>query len=134
MDAHRLSPTLALLTLARAAEVDVARILEPAGLSVRKLVILRRLATVPGASPTDLARSVRVSADEAAPMLRAMTSGGLIKRGRDGALSVTEAGSAALAAVDAAIAELDEQLFAGRDPLAAELIDASQPEHREPQD
>ncbi len=134
MDAHRLSPTLALLTLARGAEVDVARILEPSGLSVRKLVILRRLATVPGASQADLARSVRVSAEDAAPMLRAMTSAGLVKRGRDGALSVTEAGSVTLKRVDAAIGELDERLFAGLDPLAAELIDATQPEHREPQD
>ena len=57
VDAARFSPTIALLTLARAAEVDAARILEPEGLSVRKLAILQRLAALPGATASDLARS-----------------------------------------------------------------------------
>jgi DNA-binding MarR family transcriptional regulator len=127
VDSPRFSPTIALLTLGRAAEVDVARVLEPVGLSLRKLGILNRLATVPGATAPDLARAVGVTADEAAPMLRAMTTSGLIRTGRDGALSISAAGSAALETVDAALAELDERIFAGRDALAGELFDATQP-------
>lgn len=134
MSARRFSPTIALLTLARSAEVDVARILEPHGLSVRKLAILKRLSAVPGASPADLARTVGISADDAAPILRAMTSTGLIRRTRDGSLAVSDAGSAALERVDAGLAALDDRLFAGRDALSGELFDAAEKPGAEPQD
>lgn len=134
VDALRFSPTIALLTLARTAEVEVARILEPAGLSVRKLVILQRLSTVPGASPADLARVVGITADEVAPMLRSMTTTELIKRGRDGVLSVTERGQSALTRVDDALASLDARTFADRDALSDALFDATSTPYAEPQD
>jgi DNA-binding MarR family transcriptional regulator len=134
VDTPRFSPTIALLTLARAAEVDVARILEPARLSVRKLLILQRLAAAPGATPGDLARTVGVTTDEVAPILRAMTTTGLIKRGRDGALSVTPQGEEALNTVATALTELDERTFEGRDGLSAELFDATQRTYGAPQD
>ncbi|HWM34407.1 MAG TPA: MarR family transcriptional regulator [Pseudolysinimonas sp.] len=123
MDEPRFSPTIALVTLARAAEVEVARILEPSGLSVRKLAILHRLSAVPGATPADLGRTLGVTAEDVRPLLRAMTTAGLIRSGRDGALSVTEAGAAAIRGVDAALAELDGRLFAGREALSAALAD-----------
>jgi DNA-binding MarR family transcriptional regulator len=128
------SPTIALLTLARSAEVDVARILEPAGLSVRKLAILQRLASLPGATPGDLARAVGITEDEVAPMLRAMSTAGLIRRGRDGILSAAEAGTTALARVDSALADLDTRLFAERLELSAALYDATVRPPAEPQD
>ena len=128
MDAHRFSPTIALLTLARAAEVEVARILEPAGLSVRKLVVLQRLASVPGASPADLARSVGITADEVAPMLRAMITTELIRRGRDGSLAITERGERALQQVDVALAAVDEHTFADRAALSAALFEDATPQ------
>ena len=134
MDSPRFSPTIALLTLARAAEVDVARILEPSGLSVRKLGILQRLSTVPGATLPDLARAVGISAEEVAPMLRAMTTSGLVRVGRDGVLSVSDAGSAALRGVDDALSLLDDRLFAQRGDLASELRDATTPQLGELQD
>jgi DNA-binding MarR family transcriptional regulator len=134
VDTPRFSPTIALLTLARAAEVDVARILEPAGLSVRKLLILQRLAAAPGATPGDLARTVGVTTDEVAPILRAMTTTGLVKRGRDGALSATPQGEDALNSVTAALAALDERTFEGRDGLSGELFEATQRTYGEPQD
>lgn len=134
MESPRLSPTIALLTLARAAEVDVARILEPAGLSVRKLGILQRLSSVPGATPADLARAVGITADEVAPILRAMSSSGLVRVGRDGVLSVSDSGTEALGRVDHALAALDEGLFADRAALASGLLDATTPVPGEPQD
>jgi DNA-binding MarR family transcriptional regulator len=134
MPAPRFSPTIALLTLARAAEVDVARILEPHGLSVRKLAILTRLAAVPGASPADLARTVGISADEAGPILRAMTATDLIRRTRDGQLAVSEPGAVALQRVEAALADLDARLFADRDALAGELYDVTGTDAAEPRD
>ena len=134
MDAPRFSPTIALLTLARVAEVEVARILEPAGLSVRKWVILQRLSTTPGASPSDLARTVGITSDEVAPMLRAMITTELIKRSRDGVLSVTDRGQGALTQVDAALATLDARTFAARGPLSDALFDATATPHSEPQD
>jgi DNA-binding MarR family transcriptional regulator len=127
VDSPRLSPTIALLTLARAAEVEVSRILEPSGLSVRKLGMLQRLAAMPGATRADLARTVGVSTDEIAPMLRAMTTTGLIRVSRDGVLSVTDSGSAALRGVDAALADLDDRTFAQRGDLASALLDATAP-------
>ena len=126
MDTPRFSPTIALLTLARTVEVDAARILEPAGLSVRKLQVLQRLLTTPGATPGDLARTVGLTTDEVGPLLRTMVSAGLIKQARDGALSVTFEGERAVARVDAALADLDARTFAGRDALATELLDATQ--------
>jgi DNA-binding MarR family transcriptional regulator len=134
VESPRSSPTIALVTLARAAEIDVARILEPAGLSLRKFVILQRLSSVPGATTPDLARAVGISADEVAPMLRAMTTAGLIRAGRDGILSVSDAGSMALQRVDGALADLDESLFAGRAELASAVLDATTPSLGEPQD
>lgn len=127
MDAPRFSPTIALLTLARSAEVDAARILEPEGLSLRKLGILQRLASLPGATASDLARSVGVTGDDVASMLRGLTASGLVRRGRDGMLSLSEQGSAALARVDAALTRLDERLFAERPALSGELIEATTP-------
>jgi DNA-binding MarR family transcriptional regulator len=134
VDSPRFSPTIALLTLARSAEVDVSRILEPSGLSVRKLGILQRLSTVPGATLPDLARAVGITADEVAPMLRAMTSAGLVRAGRDGVLSLSDAGSAALHRVDGALSDLDESLFADRSELASALLDATTADRGEPQD
>ena len=112
----------------------MARILEPVGLSVRKLGILQRLSAVPGATLPDLARAVAVSADEVAPMLRAMTTSGLVRTGRDGMLSVTAAGSAALQRVEGALSDLDDRLFARRAELASELLDATTRNLGEPQD
>jgi DNA-binding MarR family transcriptional regulator len=129
VDAPRFSPTIALLTLARAVEVDAARILEPAGLSVRKLQVLQRLLTTPGATPGDLARTIGLTTDEVGPLLRAMVSAGLIKQARDGALAATPLGEQSVARVDAALAALDARTFAGREALASELVDAT---HRTP--
>jgi DNA-binding MarR family transcriptional regulator len=134
VDAPRSSPTIALLTLARAAEVEVSRILEPAGLSVRKLGILQRLSAVPGASPADLARAVGVSTEDAAPMVRALTAAGLVRRGRDGALTLSAEGAAVLDRVDAALGALDARMFEGRAALSAELLSAVTPSLGEPQD
>lgn len=134
VDAPRSSPTIALLSLARATEVDVARILEPEGLSVRKLAILQRLAAVPGATPADLARTIGIGQEDAEPILRAMTTAGLVRRSRDGALAASAAGSAALSRVDAELGRLDDALFAERPTLASELVDAVSRPLGEPQD
>jgi DNA-binding MarR family transcriptional regulator len=134
VDAPRSSPTIALLTLARAAEVVVARILEPAGLSLRKLVILRRLAAVPGATAADLARTVGITADDASPILRALTATGAIRRTRDGQLAITDSGQVALDRVAADLDALDARLFAERDGLAREVLYATEAPHAEPQD
>lgn len=134
MDVPRFSPTIALLTLARAVEVDAARILEPFGLSVRKLLMLQRLLATPGATAGDLARTVGLTTDEVAPLLRTMVSAGLVRQARDGAMSATTLGEQSVARVDAALAELDARTFAGRDALASELFDATQPTLGAPQD
>jgi DNA-binding MarR family transcriptional regulator len=134
VDVPRFSPTIALLSLARAVEVDAARILEPVGLSVRKLQLLQRLLATPGATPGDLARTVGLTTDEVAPLLRAMVAAGLIKHARDGALSATPLGEQSVIRVDAALTELDARTFAGRDTLASELFDATQRTLGAPQD
>ncbi|MGN6501748.1 MAG: hypothetical protein ACTHKX_02445 [Pseudolysinimonas sp.] len=122
------------MSLARAVEVDAARILEPSGLSVRKLQLLQRLVTTPGATPGDLARTIGLTSDEVAPLLRAMVNAGLIKHARDGALSATPLGEQSVIRVDAALTELDARTFVGREALASELVDATRRTLGEPQD
>jgi DNA-binding MarR family transcriptional regulator len=134
-------PSIELLGVARDVELEVARVLEPKGLTLRKYGILRLLGEVPGLSAADLARRQRTTADDLRMLLRSLTDAGLVKQtasgsGHEPLIALSRAGSTALAAVDAALTELDARLFAG--PEHAELASAvraivAEPA-REPQD
>lgn len=120
-------PSIDLLRIARDVELAVARVLEPQGLTLRKYGILRELGDVPGLSTRDLARRQRTTPDDLRVLLRALADAGHVKQAASGSgheplLALTPAGSRTLAAVDAALSELDGALFA--DPDRAELAAA----------
>lgn len=127
------SPTIALLTLARGAELRVARLLEPHGLTLRRYGILQHIGETPGLTVGALARRADVTAQAVQVALRALIESGLVRSvGNAGAhapqLSLTPAGGSLLAELATAIAALDDELFGtGRDLLARSLLDATAP-------
>ena len=133
----RPSPTVALLTLSRAAELEMARLLEPHGLTLRKFAILTRIAAVPGISTADLARRSGLATDDVAPMLRTLRDAGLTRATdeRSATVAITPAGSRLLASLEGSISEIDGRLFSGdRSELAAALLGATAEPTAEPQD
>jgi DNA-binding MarR family transcriptional regulator len=133
----RPSPTVALLTLSRAAELELARLLEPHGLTLRKFLILGRVSAVPGISTADLARRSGLAPDDVRPMLRALRDAGLTRAAdeRSATVAITPAGSRLLASLEGSISEIDERLFPGdRSDLAAALLGATAEPTAEPQD
>jgi len=111
-------PSVDLLRVARDIELEVARVLEPRGLTLRKYGILSALGDTPGLSVGDLARRQRTTPDDLRMLLRALTDAGVVRQAASGSgheplIALTSAGSGALTAVDAALAELDARLFAG---------------------
>lgn len=128
-----LSPTVALLTLARGAELRVARLLEPHGLTLRRYGILQHIGETPGLTVGALARRADVTAQAVQAALRSLVEAGLVRSvGNTGAhapqLSVTAAGATLVTELAAAIAAIDDELFgADRELLARSLLDATAP-------
>jgi DNA-binding MarR family transcriptional regulator len=125
----RPSPTLALLRRARRAELELARAFDPHGLTVRKHDVLRAIASTPGLSHGELARRAGVDVHGVRTLVRALVEAGLVREvvpagGHAPLLSATDKGGRALAGIDAALARLDEELFAGEEggELAAALL------------
>jgi DNA-binding MarR family transcriptional regulator len=124
------SPTLALLSASREAELRVAVVLEPLGLTLRKYGMLARLAETAGIAERELARASGVPAEDVAPLVRRMVTEGLVRStGRPPQLSVTPHGAAVAGNAAHAIAQIDAELFESpeRVELAASLR-ALQPE------
>lgn len=110
------SPTIALLTVARAAEVEVAGALEPHGLTLRKYGILGHIAHTPGLSLSELARRSGITVQSVHTLINGLVDAGFVKSvvpssGHAAQLSVTPAGAALLDRLGQAIAELDARLF-----------------------
>jgi DNA-binding MarR family transcriptional regulator len=118
------SPTIALVTLARTVELELAALLEPHGLSLRSYGILGFISATPGLSPDDLARRTRLGADSVSFALRGLTEQGLVRTaaGRGGGPTVTRTGSDLLARARADVAEFDAATVAS--PAWRELRDA----------
>lgn len=128
MSEPRFSPTVALLTVSRAAELAIARVLEPHGLTLRKYGILAHVAETPGLSVGALARRAEVSTQAVQTAIRGLVDAGLVRSvvasgGHAAQLSATARGSQLLTTVDAAVAEIDERTFAapGMADVAAAL-------------
>lgn len=112
------SPTIALLTLARTAEVEVASALEPHGLTLRKYGILGHVAHTPGLSLSELARRSGITVQNVHQLIDALVAAGFVKSvvpssGHAAQLSVTPAGAALLDRLGQLIGELDIRLFEG---------------------
>jgi DNA-binding MarR family transcriptional regulator len=113
------SPTVALLALSRRAEVRVAGLLEPRGLTLRGYLTLAAIAANPGVSPTALARRTGATTEAVDAAVRRLVSGGLVRSAASGShapqLTATAPATPLLAELASGIAALDAELFAGPD-------------------
>jgi DNA-binding MarR family transcriptional regulator len=118
------SPTIALVTLARSVEIELAALLEAHGLSLRGYGILGYVAATPGVSLDDLARRSRLGADSVSVALRGLTEKGLVRTaaGRGGGPTVTRTGSEVLSRAREDVAGFDAATLAS--PAWQELRDA----------
>ena len=124
------SPTIALVTEAREAEVRLATALEPLQLSLRKLGILGLVVGSAGVSPTALARAV----PDSEALVRTLVAAGYLRSGgRPAQVTATDAGIRARTEATSRVARLDVELFGDRSGLAAALADL-QPQPGAPQD
>lgn len=110
-----------MVVLARIVGRAVDDALASAGTSVREVGVLGHLKAAPGLSITDLARRSGVTVQSMHTLVAALVERGLVDRGaaagrgRTAHLSVTPKGQALLRTARAALAAVDERLFA--DPL-----------------
>ncbi|CAN5326033.1 hypothetical protein BH11ACT3_BH11ACT3_04140 [soil metagenome] len=136
----RFSPTSALLTRSRAAEIEVAGLLEPHGLTVRKYAILSAIAATPGVTISDLARRSSTTADGARVAVKALVDAGLVRSAAGGGhapqLTATRTAAALLEHLARAIGDVDERLFGTEEmrELASALADATESRSAPPQD
>jgi DNA-binding MarR family transcriptional regulator len=139
----RFSPTIALLTVSRAAEVRIAGLLEPHGLTLRKYGILEHIATTPGLSMSDLARRSAITVQSVHTLIGSLVDAGLVQSKVEGSghaaqISATPAGVVLLDRIADAVEKLDAELFA--DPEMREVsaalaaLTAARTSRGEPQD
>lgn len=110
------SPTIALVTIARVVEVQLADLLEPHGLTLRKYGILGHIASTPGLSLSDLARRSRITVQSVHVIIRALTDEGLVRssteaNGLAAQVTVTSKGADLLGRLRVELAAFDEQTF-----------------------
>lgn len=129
------SPSVALVTLARLIEADVATALAPLGLTLRKYGMLGHIAGSPGVSFSELARRSRITVQSTHTAVGELVRSGLVadasaRAGAASDLALTEAGRAALAEAKAAVGQVDRARFSGelaggeQSRLADALFDA----------
>lgn len=135
------SPTIALLTLARDAELELARLLEPHGLTLRKYAVLGWISRTPGLSPGELARRTGIATPTVRTIVDALVEAQLVRSvapsgGHTPLVSATPAGGELLARLDAEVAALDARTFAGdgMPELASALANATASRLGPPQD
>ncbi|MGE3192075.1 MAG: MarR family winged helix-turn-helix transcriptional regulator [Microbacteriaceae bacterium] len=139
----RFSPTIALLTVSRIAEVRIAALLEPHGLTLRKFAILGHIAATPGLSMSDLARRSAITVQSVHTLIGSLVDAGLVQSKVEGSghaaqISATAAGVALLDRIAEAVEALDAELFA--DPQMREVsaalavLTAARMSRGEPQD
>jgi DNA-binding MarR family transcriptional regulator len=119
------SPTIALLTVARAWDTALADELKTLGLTSRKYALLGHIRGTPGISFSELARRSHITVQSAHGAVATFVQSGLVEdstahAGSASALRVTADGDALLTRAAQAVAELDGQ-FAAQHP---ELVDA----------
>ena len=122
------SPTVALLTVARVWDADLADVLKPLGLTARKYGLLGHIRATPGISFSELARRSRVTVQSAHATIAGFEAAGLVRdatarAGAASSLQVTDKGQRLLAEAAQALAVLDER-FAHEHPGLTEALAA----------
>jgi DNA-binding MarR family transcriptional regulator len=134
------SPTVALLALSRRAEVRMAGLLEPRGLTLRGYLTLAAIASNPGVTAGALARRDGSSREAVDAAVRRLVTDGLVRSSASGShtpqLTASAIATPLLAELASAIAALDAELFARAElrEVADALRVATDEPVREPQD
>lgn len=124
------STSVFVLSLARRIETELGPVLAPLGLTVGRLGLLGHIATVPGASFSDLARMSGITVQSVHAAVKALAAAGLVRdrnarAGSASTLEITAEGARLLEAAREAVAEVDERIFgADADPLHRAIRDA----------
>ena len=110
------SPTIALVTVSRVIEVQLASLLEPHGLTLRKYAILGHISATPGLSLSDLGRRSRITVQSVHAVIRSLTEAGLVRstteaNGLAAQVTVTPDGSALLERLRRELAAFDAETF-----------------------
>jgi DNA-binding MarR family transcriptional regulator len=124
------SPSIVLLTLAHMVESELGAALAPLGLTISRLGLLGHIASMPGASFSDLARMSRVTVQSVHTAVKAMVGAGLVRdttarAGSASAIELTEEGTRLLGKAMDAVATVDARLFGpDADPLQRRVAEA----------
>ncbi|WP_330179958.1 MarR family winged helix-turn-helix transcriptional regulator [Nocardia sp. NBC_01503] len=110
------SVSIIVLTLAHRVEAELGAALTPLQLTVSRLALLGHIASVPGASFSDLARMGAISVQSVHTAVKAMVAAGLVRdrTARAGSASIIELtakGKRLLSSAQEVVAEVDERLF-----------------------
>lgn len=122
------SPTVTLLTVARAWDAALAEALKPLGLTTRRYGLLGHVRRSPGISFSELARRSRITVQSVHTTVAQFTADGLVEdatahAGAASRLRVTAAGERLLDDAGSRLAELDAR-FAASHPGLTEALRA----------
>ena len=124
------SPSIVVLTLAHRVETELAAALAPLGLTVSRLGLLGHIASVPGASFSDLARMSGVTVQSVHTAVKALAGAGLVRdttarAGSASAIELTSEGARLLQSAMEAVAAVDSLLFGPEaDPVQRRVAEA----------
>ncbi|MFI6579187.1 MarR family winged helix-turn-helix transcriptional regulator [Nocardiopsis sp. NPDC050513] len=110
------SPSIIVLTLARRLEAELNAALAPLDLTVARLALLGHVASLPGASFSELARMGGVTVQSVHTGIRALQSAGLVRdltarAGSASEIELTSEGADLLDRAREAISAVDEKMF-----------------------
>ncbi|NNH72670.1 winged helix-turn-helix transcriptional regulator [Nocardia uniformis] len=121
------STSIIVLTLAHRVEVELGAALAPLNLTVSRLALLGHIASVPGASFSDLARMGAISVQSVHSAMKTLVAAGLVRdrtarAGSASTIELTAKGARLLRAAEDVIAEVDDRLFGPEADLAQRLV------------
>ncbi|WP_214319609.1 MarR family winged helix-turn-helix transcriptional regulator [Nonomuraea sediminis] len=124
------SASIVVLTLARRVEAELNAALAPLDLTVSKLGLLGHIASVSGASFSDLARMSGITVQTVHAAVKGLVKAGLVRdltarAGSASAIEITDDGARLLQAAQEVVTGVDERLFgAEADPIQRRLGEA----------
>ncbi|MEV2278553.1 MarR family winged helix-turn-helix transcriptional regulator [Nocardiopsis sp. NPDC049922] len=123
------SPSIIVLTLARRVEAELNAALAPLDLTVARLALLGHVASLPGASFSELARMGGVTVQSVHTGIRALQSAGLVRdltarAGSASEIELTPAGTNLLGKAREVISAVDETMFGPEaEPVSREIAE-----------
>jgi DNA-binding MarR family transcriptional regulator len=121
------SASIIVLTLAHRVESELGTALAPLNLTVARLGLLGHIASVPGASFSELARMSGISVQSVHTAVKTLAGAGLVRdrtarAGAASTIALTPKGSRLLRAAQEVVSEVDNRLFgAEADPIQRQI-------------